>query len=103
MDLQPPFNLTPFNTKSNPRKRNFYKLMANALFGKLEQRNDKSQTIFVNQQSELENLFFSENKILDLTCINEEICEVQIAPNSSKMPPNKNTNCYIEALDFRSI
>ena len=97
MNLQPPFNLTPFNTKSNPRKRNFYKLMANSLFGKLEQRNDKSQTIFVNQQSELENLFFSENKILDINCINEEICEVQISPNSRKMPPNKNTNCYIGA------
>ena len=97
MTLIDPFHLTPHNVKPNFRKRTFYKLMANALFGKLEQRNDKSHTIYVNQQSELEDVFFSENNIIDLNCINSEICEVQISPTSYKIPPNKNSNCYIGA------
>ena len=97
MNLKAPFNLSPSNVKLNSQKRTFYKLMANALFGKLEQRNDKSRTLYINQQSELEKLFFSEKEIKDLNCINSEICEVQFVPDSQKLPPNKNSNCYIGA------
>ena len=71
--------------------------MANALFGKLEQKNNKSQTLFLNNQSEVEDIYFSENKIDDIFCLNEEICQIQIVPNSLKLPPNRNTNCYIGA------
>ena len=97
MTLEAPFNLRPSNVKLNAPQKTFYKLMANSLFGKLEQRNDKSRTIYVNQQSELEKLFFSEKEIKDLNCINSEICEVQFVPDSQKIPPNKNSNCYIGA------
>ena len=97
MNLKKPFILTPNNIKPNPRKKAFYKLMANALFGKLEQRHDKCKTMYVNSQSELENLFFSENQIQDINCINSEICEVQFKSDSLKLPPNKNSNCYIGA------
>ena len=97
MKLKHPFHLTPTEVKSNSRKRTFYKLMANALFGKLEQRNDKTKTVYVSEQSELENLYFSENQIQDINCFNGEICEVQIKSNLFKVPPNKNSNCYIGA------
>ena len=97
MNLKEPFNLTPFNIKANPQKRQFYKVMANALFGKLEQRNDKASTIFVNQQSDLEKLYFSANEILDVNCINNEICEVQISSKLKTKIPNKNSNCYLGA------
>ena len=73
MDLQEPFKLQPNNIQPNKGKRTFYKLMANALFGKFEQKNDKGRTIFVNNQSELEELFFSDKKIQDIFCLNDEI------------------------------
>ena len=97
LDLTPPNILTAKNVQFNSQKRSFHKFMANALFGKLEQRNDKSQTVFVNNQSDLEKLFFSNNSIVDLFCLNDEICQVQIRPNIFKLPPNRKSNCYIGA------
>ena len=97
MDLTEPFMLKVNEISPNLQKRTFYKLMSNALFGKLEQKNDKSQTRFVNKQSDLEDIFFSENKIQDLTCINNEICQVQVSQNELKLPPNRKSNCYIGA------
>jgi hypothetical protein len=97
MELNEPFLLKVEEIHPNSQKRSFYKLMSNALFGKLEQKNDKSQTKFVNKQSDLEDIFFSENKIIDLNCINDQICQVQISPNYSKLPPNRKSNCYLGA------
>ena len=71
--------------------------MANALFGKLEQRNDKCRTIFANKFADIEEMYFSENTIQDLFCINADICQIQISPNIYKLPPNRNNNCYIGA------
>jgi hypothetical protein len=97
MYLFSPFLLTPSNVKLNKSKRNFFKLMANSLFGKLEQRNDKPKTLYVSNQSELEDIFFSENKITDIFCVNDQMCQVEITPNELKLPPNRKTNCYIGA------
>ena len=41
----------------NPAKRNFYKLAANSLFGKIAQRNDFKKTLYVSSQNELEDLY----------------------------------------------
>ena len=97
MELSEPFSLTVENNCPNLSKRTFYKLMANALFGKLEQKNNKSQTLFFNKQSDIEEIYFSENKIDDIFCLNEEICQLQILPNNLKLPPNRKANCYIGA------
>ena len=97
MDLKEPFLLKPDKIQPNPQKRTFYKLMSNALFGKLEQKNDKSQTRFLSKQSDLEDIFFSHNTINDLSCINDQICQVQISPNEMKLPPNRKSNCYLGA------
>ena len=97
MDLSDPFVLSPNNIAPNKQKRNLFKLMANGLFGKLEQKNDKSQTLFVNKKSDLADILASENKIKDIFCINDEICEVQIIRNVLKIPPNRKSNCYIGA------
>lgn len=97
MKLTEPFLLDPSNVTPNKQKKLFFKLMANALFGKLEQRNDKSRTVFVDNQKDLEQIFFSENNIEDIFCINKNICQVQIASNVLKLPPNRNGNCYIGA------
>jgi len=97
MDLSDPFLLTPLNIKYNKTKRTFFKLMANSLFGKLEQRNDKSQTLYVSKHSDLEEIFFSDNKIIDIFCLNDTMCQVEVKPNVLKLPPNRKTNCYIGA------
>ena len=97
MQLSEPFLLKPNNIKPDNKKRNFFKLMANALFGKLEERSDKGKTIFVNKQSNLVDILYSENIIEDLFCISDEICEVQIRPNVLKLAPNRKSNCYIGA------
>ena len=97
LGLNYPFCLSPENVQFNSQKRFFYKLMANSLFGKLEQKNNKYRTIFANKQSDLENIFYSENVIEDLYCISDDICEVKVLPNELKLPPNRGSNCYIGA------
>jgi hypothetical protein len=97
LDLKEPFVLSSSEIEFNKSKRTFFKVMANSLFGKLEQKTNKSQTLFVSNQKDLEEIFFSENKINDIFCINENICEVQISPNELKLRPNRKSNCYIGA------
>jgi hypothetical protein len=97
MELKEPFLLTPTNIDFQKPKRTFFKLMANGLFGKLEQKNNKTKTVFVNNQTDLEAIFFSENQIEDIFCINDNICQVQISPNELKLRPNRKSNCYIGA------
>lgn len=97
LELCEPFLLSPSNITPNQQRRTFFKLCANALFGKLEQRNDKCKTLFVNKSAELEAIFYSENEIKDIFCMSEEICQIQVSPNVNKLPPNRKNNCYIGA------
>jgi hypothetical protein len=97
MKLTKPFLLDRSEVKFNKSKRTFFKLMANSLFGKLEQKNNKSQTLYVTNQEDLEKIFFSENEINDIFCVNDNICQVQISPNELKLKPNRKNNCYIGA------
>ena len=97
MELKEPFLLSERNVSPNVQKRTFYKLMANALFGKFQQKNNKNQLLFVNKHADLENIYNSGNEILDLFCINDKICQVEVTPNVLKLPPNKKGNCYIGA------
>ncbi len=97
MDNQKPYFLTPSNISFNKPQRTFFKVMANALFGKLEQKNNQTKTLFVSNQSDLEAIFFSENQIDDIFCINENICQVQVSANELKLKPNRKSNCYIGA------
>jgi hypothetical protein len=97
MDLKEPFLLTSSNVQCNLQKRNFYKLCCNALFGKFSERNDKSHTIFASTSKEIEAIFFSDQKIQDIYCINDKICEVSVLPNVYKLQPNRKSNCYLGA------
>jgi hypothetical protein len=97
MDLKEPFLLTPSNIKFNLQQRNFYKLCCNALFGKFSERNDKSHTIFASNNDEIAAIFFSDQKIEDIYCINDQICEVSVLPNIFKLKPNRKSNCYLGA------
>jgi hypothetical protein len=79
MNLEPPFDLTISNVEPNESKRFLFKQFANNFFGKFIQNVNKSQTIFVRSQNNLEQIYFSnDSEIVDLYCLNEEICQVQV-------------------------
>lgn len=90
--------LEPSNIKPNKKMKEFYKLAANALFGKLQQRSDHLKSLFASSQSELENLYFeNEETIQNIICYNDIVCEVLLKPDVCKLPPNRKTNLYIGA------
>ena len=93
----PSFQFKAADFQKNVAKKQFYKLAANSLFGKVAQKNNKSRLDYVNSQEELEKLYFSENVIEDIFCLNENICQVFVKPNEKKLPTNRNSNCYIGA------
>ncbi len=95
MDLKSPFNLTPANICDNSRLKTFYKLSANSLFGKLEQKNNRTKTKFVSTQNELEDIFFSNDEIESIISLNENCCQIEVKPNTLKQTPNRQANCYI--------
>lgn len=94
MDLKEPFNLTPQNVCNNPSAKMLYKLIANSLFGKLSQKQDKTKTMFASTQSQLENIYFS-HEIKQMFVLNENLCQVEILPRQVKQMPNRVTNCYL--------
>jgi G:T-mismatch repair DNA endonuclease (very short patch repair protein) len=95
MELQAPFLLTPENITPNEKKKQFYKLLTCSIFGKLEQRSDKPKTMYVNSQTELEDIYFSDLEILNVFCVNENTCELEVKPNIDKILPNRETNIAI--------
>jgi hypothetical protein len=87
-------NLT--NVSVNEQKKQFYKYMANSFFGKFQQKRNKTQSIFVANQNQLEETYFAEDKnIVDIFCFNDEFCQLLIEKNVLKLPPNRMYNCYI--------
>jgi hypothetical protein len=97
MKFKKPFNLETNIIEPNKSKRFFYKLMANSTIGKLGQRNDKNKTIYVSDNSQIENIYFSPNKIEDIFLVNKNFCQVEIKQDISKIPPNRSSSCYLEA------
>ena len=97
MDFTSPLILTPQNVMPNPIKRNFYKLLCNALFGKLEERHDKNKVIFASSNSEIESIYLSDKIIEDFYIINDSLCELYVKPNLLKLKPNRKSNCYLGA------
>ena len=71
--------------------------MANSTIGKLGQRNDKNKTIYVAEKSQIEDIYFSSNKIENIFFVNDNYCQVEIKPDLNKIPPNRLSNCYLEA------
>ena len=89
------FIFHPSAFKRNESKRSFYKLAANSLFGKIAQRSDYKKLVYVSSQEELEQLFFSANEIQEISCLNDQVCQVLLKPLIKNCTPNRNTNCTI--------
>ena len=70
-------------------------MAANSFFGKFSQRQDRNQVLFINNQDELDKLYFSQNEIKEIHCLNDLICMVLVSRNSFKLPPNLKYNVYL--------
>jgi hypothetical protein len=97
MKFEAPFLLKPSEIQPNNSKKLFFKLMANSTIGKLGQRNDKNKTIFVSEKSQIEDIYFSPNKIEDIFFVNDNYCQIEIKSDITKIPPNQQSCCYLEA------
>ena len=95
LQLNPNEKITIEDIKPNDAKRNFYKSAANSFFGKFSQRQDRNQVLFINNQDELSKLYFSQNEIKEIHCLNDLICMVLVNRNCFKLPPNLRYNVYL--------
>lgn len=99
-ELELPANLQISSNIVTPnlRKKNLYKLAANALFGKLQQRNDYLKSYYASSQIELEDLYFKYlDQIENIKCHQDSMCELFVKPDPLKIGPNRNANCYVGA------
>lgn len=87
--------ISPSMINPNLKKRNFYKLMSNSLFGKFIQKSNKPHSKYLNCQDELDELFYTGAKIEDLFCISENVCLANLSVNLCKLPPNRSQNVYV--------
>ena len=95
MEFEMPLMLSEDTVNPNVSKRNFYKLCGNSFFGKFLQRTDRESLVFINDQSQLNDLYYSENEILDVMPLNENICIASIKKQTPKRVPNRKFNIYI--------
>ena len=89
------FTLKPELIVDNPAHRNYFKLLSNALFGKFIQRTDQTEIKYVKNQDEINETYFSAQRINDFFCPNENLCMLFVKKNVFKLPPNRKQNVYI--------
>ncbi len=97
MKLEMPFLLTT-EGQQNDFKKMLFKLMANSLFGKLQQRQDKMENHIFTDDDEL-NQFIEKhkNEVQSIECYEDILCQVSINPDKKKINTSLNTNCYLGA------
>jgi hypothetical protein len=93
MEFNDPYTLQLSNIEVNINKQYFFKQMANSFFGKFLQKTNKTQTIFVSTQSQLEDIV-ADNAVKSLFSYGN-FCQVEIERNCKKLPPNRTGNCYL--------
>ncbi len=95
MGFEGDLQLDQNNIEENKNLRSAFKALANSMLGKFSQKSDFPQTIYVKSQQEIDEAF-QEEEILDVTPLNDDICELQIIPPAKKLNPN--SNCIIGAF-----
>ena len=95
--------LTPDVIESDSDGKHFYKLIMNSLLGKWGQNSSsKSQTHFVTNQLELEDVLFSKDReISNAYLVSPEIIKVSSKLKKARLAPNRNSNCIINAYVCR--
>ena len=81
MQLEGPLKITTENSSYNSSKRLFYKLAQNSFFGKFGQKSNPKQTIFITDQSQIDTLISSNEKIHDIFLVNENLCIAEVERN----------------------
>jgi hypothetical protein len=90
--------LNPDLIEPNELKKSLYKIAANSLFGKLQQRSDYASTKFVATQYELEQTYEEHNEnIFNITCHNENMCQIDYYEKITSKTRNLKQNCYLGA------
>ena len=97
MELSGLLELNPTDCTFNASKRMFYKLAQNSFFGKFGQRSDFTRTLFLSDQSQVDNLLNGPDKIHDVFLVNANLCIAEVQRNLKLMPPNRNVNIYISS------
>jgi len=94
LELPDAFKLTPLNVTNNQALRQLAKNQLNNLYGKFCQNSNRKETIFVNNQLSLEELFRT-RKILDVNNVLEKMIQVEAEYIDRK--PQPTSNMYIGA------
>lgn len=98
MELKTPFDISPEKVCNNPQMKELYKMSANCLFGKIQQRHDYNRSFLIDNQSDLEEKYFAYgNQIENIVRYNDNICQMFVKADYSKLGPNRNANCYVGA------
>ena len=98
LDLPNTFCLNPDLIEPKELKKSLYKIAANSLFGKLQQRSDYASTKFVATQYELEQTYEEHNEnIFNITCHNENMCQIDYYEKITSKTRNLKQNCYLGA------
>jgi len=97
MKLPNDLELKPELINYNPQAQTLYKLAANSLFGKLQQKNNYSKKIYVSSQSELEDCFFSNEKQIENILCFDNLCQINVKCEEKDVSTNRETNCYLGA------
>ncbi len=89
-------NLALTRDKMNPckTKRSTFKMLANSMLGKFSQKPNYPQILYVRTKKDVEEIF-SEEEIVDVLPISEDICEIQV--ENVDDTPKRNSNCIIGA------
>lgn len=95
MKFEKPFLLSPKDS-SNDSKKYLFKLAANSLVGKFQQRKDKSNVITITDNEDL-CILITENKneVLSIKTYHDSLCQVTIKPNPTKIKDSLHSNCYL--------
>ena len=98
LKLPESFSLKPKDLETNEFKKSLYKIAANSLFGKLQQRSDYNSTKFIASQYELEEIYRKyEENVFNITCHNDNICQVDYYEKLTSKTRNLKQNCYMGA------
>ncbi len=97
MNFHGDLQLTEENVQGNTSKRRSFKLLGNAMLGKFSQRAQFSETLFVQSQAQMEKVFSEEN-VVDIMPISENICEIEISPHVENAKKTRSGNCIIGAF-----
>ncbi|XP_072039103.1 uncharacterized protein [Amphiura filiformis] len=91
--------LAPDNIEKNPGMRSLAKLCLNSMWGKFAQRSNMSQTVILDDPSEVYKLLTSDSVTVDnIRLINDEVIEVTYKDDDAFARVNLNTNVVIAAF-----